>query len=288
MRRTFHFLDIINYKKIRSKCRKTILHAKRLHWERFCSSINIKTNINRVRKVYRAISNSQVQHSSLPITDDRNAPIAHDVDKANLLGHEFAKVSSSANYTSEFLAEKSDTDLAFLRSLSTHSAASNCVDVPFTMSELKRAISSRKSSSPGQDSVCYEMLKNLPRNALERLLFVFNTSWKTGIVPESWRHVVPLLKNGKDPDSAASYRPISLTSHMCKVMEVMVANRLRWFLESKNLLDKSQCGFCQGRSTLDHIIRLHDSVYKSINHKRSVVAVFLDIKKRTIWYGEMA
>ena len=90
--------------------------------------------------------------------------------------------------------------------------------------------------------------------------------------------VVPLLKNGKDPTSPDSYRPISLTSHMSKVMEVMVTSRLRWFLESNNLLDESQSGFRRGRNTLDHIMRLHDTIYKSINHKRSVLAVFLDIK----------
>ena len=166
-------------------------------------------------------------------------------------------------------------------SLPAYSHHEHCMDKPFTLHELGKAIGSRKKSAPGLDSVCYDMLKNLSELALSHLLNMYNLSWSTGNVPKAWRHsaVVPLLKSGKDQTSAKSYRPISLTSHLCKVMEVMVANRLRWFLESKNLLNENQSGFRKGRNTLDHIIRLHDVVQKAINHKRSVIAVFLDIKR---------
>ena len=46
MKRTFHFADIINYRKMRAECRKIILNAKREHWDRFCAEINVGTNIS--------------------------------------------------------------------------------------------------------------------------------------------------------------------------------------------------------------------------------------------------
>ena len=281
MKRTFHFIDVINFKKLRSLCRKTILRAKRDYWEDFCCSIDNRTNINKVWKIFKSIANPSSRQSALNLVDENKVPINNDVDKANVLGHEFASVSRSANYPLDFRVRKFTVDLQISRSLPAYSADVNCMDQPFTLHELQKAIGSRKKSSPGLDSVCYDMLKNLSELALSRLLHMYNLSWSSGYVPKSWRHsaVVPLLKRGKDQTSAKSYRPISLTSHLCKVMEVMVANRLRWFLESKNLFNENQSGFRKGRNTLHHIIRLHDVVHKAINHKRSVIAVFLDIKR---------
>ena len=112
------------------------------------------------------------------------------------------------------------------------------------------------------------MMKKLSHQALTLILDLFNTSWAEGILPTPWKHaiVIPLLKKDKNPESPESYRPISLTSHLGKVMEVMVASRLRWFIESNGLLHPSQSGFRNGKSALDHIIGLHDTVYKALNH----------------------
>ena len=125
------------------------------------------------------------------------------------------------------------------------------------------------------------MLKKLSAKSLQYLLRLFNSSWSEGKVPKTWKHaiVIPILKSGKDPSSASSYRPISLTSHICKVMEVMVVKRLRWYLETRGLLHISQSGFRRERSSVDHILRLHDAVYKSLINQSSVMAVFLDIER---------
>ena len=40
-----------------------------------------------------------------------------------------------------------------------------------------------------------------------------------------------------------------------------------------------QSGFREERSTLDHILRLHDLVYQSLINQKSVLTVFLDIVK---------
>lgn len=96
-----------------------------------------------------------------------------------------------------------------------------------------------------------------------------------------WKHaiILPVLKTGKDPQKAASYRPISLTSTVSKLMERPVADRLMWYLEKHNLLNNSQSGFRRGRSTVDHIIRLQDEINKHINNKSHVLAVFVDFEK---------
>ena len=65
-----------------------------------------------------------------------------------------------------------------------------------------------------------------------------------------------LLKERKDPKITSSYRPISLTACMGKLMEKIVADRLTYVLEDRGLLADSQAGFKQNRCTTDQVLRM--------------------------------
>ena len=69
-------------------------------------------------------------------------------------------------------------------------------------------------------------------------------------------------------------------------MERMAANRLRWWLESNQRLDKFQSGFRQRRSTVDQIMRLADDAHKAINNKHYALTVMLDLEKAfdLVWH----
>jgi len=105
--------------------------------------------------------------------------------------------------------------------------------------------------------------------------------WSEGKMPAAWKHalVLPLRKADKPGHDPLSYRPISLTSCLCKIMEKMVTKRLTWYLESNNLLNISQSGFRKSRSTIDQIIKLQDAIVKHMKNKGFTVAVFLDFEK---------
>ncbi len=71
-----------------------------------------------------------------------------------------------------------------------------------------------------------------------------------------WRFlVIPLPKPGKDHTDRLNYRPIALTSYLCKAMERMVIDCLVWMLESTGIISDYQCGFRKNRSTLDPFVR---------------------------------
>lgn len=91
--------------------------------------------------------------------------------------------------------------------------------------------------------------------------------------------MLPFPKAGKDPHDASSYRPIALTSTLCKVMERLVANRLVWYLEKHSILTNVQTGFRKNRSTLDQIIRLQDVINRSLRNSGHTLCVFLDFEK---------
>ena len=73
---------------------------------------------------------------------------------------------------------------------------------------------------------------------------------------------------GKSLDSPASFRPISLTSCVTKLFERIVLFRLLLFLVSNSMLFPHQAGFRPGRSTLDQILYLSQSISDGFNKPR--------------------
>ena len=160
----------------------------------------------------------------------------------------------------------------------------------FTVKELKSALSSvdgRKAAGP--DKIHPKMLKKLVPSALAYLLDLFNNVWKTSQVPQMWRtaDIRPIPKKGKDLRDVRSFRPISPTSVVGKLMERMVCTRLRHFLESNNLLNPNQAGFRSKRSTEDQLLGLYQTVSDEFQKKpmhRTVLAL-VDYSRAfdTVW-----
>ena len=80
------------------------------------------------------------------------------------------------------------------------------------------------------NAITNEMLTHLGNKATCKLLEIFNHSWETGTLAQTWREatMIPILKKGKDPKQA-SYRPISLISCVGKTMERVVNQRIKWY-----------------------------------------------------------
>lgn len=136
------------------------------------------------------------------------------------------------------------------------------MDDDFNLFELKIAISNSKDTTPGRDRISYSMLKNLPDVAIKIILDVYNQIWNEGTLPKDWKNaiVIPVAKPGKDATKSSSYRPIALTSTLCKVMEKMIVRRLNYFLEKNEILSSAQSGFRRKRSTMDALILFENEV----------------------------
>ena len=119
------------------------------------------------------------------------------------------------------------------------------------------------------------MLKHMPKSSLAIILQLFNKIWIYANFPKDWLHstVVPIFKPGKPINFSSSYRPISLISSLCKIMEKIVIQRLNWYLEPNDLISEFQSGFRSLRRTTDHILRVHDIAYKTVASRPSEMAL---------------
>ena len=86
--------------------------------------------------------------------------------------------------------------------------------------------------------------------------------------------VIPIPKPGKDSTNPANYRPIALTSCICKTMERMVNDRLVWFLEKNQLIATDQSGFRKQIVTLDHLVRF-ETFIREASIEKEHVSVFI-------------
>ena len=149
------------------------------------------------------------------------------------------------------------------------------------MRDLKRSLKKSKNSSPDQDQIHYELLRHSPFETLHILLDIINVTCKSDTFPETWREslIISIPRPGKDHFNPLNYRPIALTSYICKTVERMVNERLVWYLEKNGLLAKQQCGYRANRSTVDHLIRLETLIRDAFIQNQHLVAVFIDLQK---------
>jgi len=94
----------------------------------------------------------------------------------------------------------------------------------------------------------------------------------------SLTNVTPIFKKGsrKHP---ANYRPVSLTSQICKIFEIKVKAKIMNFLETNHLICNSQHGFWSKRSCLTNLLEFMVIVLRHVDEGRPVDVIFLDFQK---------
>ena len=187
-------------------------------------------------KKIKAVSRKPYQ-TGTPILQVSDTVYTDSAEVAEIFARHYARVSSSLSYTQDFQILKNRSESNKLDFYSNNAEPYN---QPFTIAELREALSSTRNSSPGIDRIPYSFLKNLPLYSEQELLDIYNNIWATGTFPDSWRQaiIMPLHKEGKNSSEPQGYCPVSLTCCLSKVLEKMISYRLVWLLESRNLLSK--------------------------------------------------
>ncbi|GBN59776.1 RNA-directed DNA polymerase from mobile element jockey [Araneus ventricosus] len=89
--------------------------------------------------------------------------------------------------------------------------------------------------------------------------------------------IVPIIKPGKVPQDPGSYRPISLSSVLSKIVEAVILNRIENAIEDQ--LIPYQFGFRKNLSTVQQLLRITEFVREGMDEGWDTGSVFLDIAK---------
>ncbi len=174
----------------------------------------------------------------------------------------------------------------FTRDLSTCPQIEPITNITFdvdcvTIREVERAIDKLKlNAAPGPDFIGPRLLKPMRDVVKLPLMIIFNKSLAAAAVPDDWRDaiVTPIYKKGGRADPA-NYRPVSLTSVCCKLLESILKKHLEDHLENNNLLGQDQHGFRRGRSTASNLVYFYNHITKKLDTGGPVDVIFLDISK---------
>ena len=114
----------------------------------------------------------------------------------------------------------------------------------------------KDKKSPGVDGMPPKLLMEIVEQISTPLAKLFNVSLEEGIVPSQWKeaNITPLFKKGFR-NKPENYRPVSLTSVVCKLLETLIRDDIVEFFVKHNLINTSKHGFLKVRSCLTKFLK---------------------------------
>ena len=160
-----------------------------------------------------------------------------------------------------------------------------------TLSEIQdtiRNVNVKKAKGP--DNISNKTIKNIAPSLTPLMYYLVNVCSFHGYHPWAWKKAwaLMILKPHKLRCDPGSYRPISLISCLSKIMESILARRLRDWAEDNGILPPEQNGFRKNRSCNDSLFELTQLAMQTTNrHKQYLGTVFFDIEKAfdKVWHG---
>ena len=136
------------------------------------------------------------------------------------------------------------------------------------------------TKSCGTDECHPRMLKETADILSGPIHQLFTKSLQSGTLPKQWKeaNVTCIFKKG-DKSSPGNYRPVSLTSVLCKSLGKIVREAIMKHLNKNNLLSDCQYGFRQNRGCILQLLKVVAEWSKDIDKTKQVDCIYLDFKK---------
>ena len=189
------------------------------------------------------------------------------ITKADLLNKQFASVFS----------HEAPGDLPDLGHSDTPDVPRITVSVGGVVKLLKDI---NPSKATGPDSIPGKLLKEAASELAPALTLIFQTSINQGRIPNDWKSakIAPVYKKG-DRSQPSNYRPISLTSICCKLIEHIIHSSVITHLENHSILTDFQHGFRKRRSTETQLILTVQDLVSNLNAGEQTDVILLDFSK---------
>ena len=264
---------------------KNILHKKFTSNLENLSSENPKSFWQKISKL-----RGKKNFTNHPIKDGNNV-IFDDEGKAELFRQklqEIYRIPRSPKFDEEHLQ---DTENFVNNHPFLFRPLTNAADFPpdltlFTSDDVKQAVRKLRNTTPGPDGIQNIIWKKLSEKAYSLLAKFFSASFHFGYIPPRWKeaHILMFPKAHKNPGDVNSYRPISLTNTISKLMEKIVVTKFTTLIQ--NSLPPSQAGFRPGIEITDQLLRVFTPIENATEKNFAAVIAALDVRKAfdTMWH----
>ena len=197
---------------------------------------------------------------------DKSSLCFTDKDKADILQDQFCSV----------FTKEPDGDLPEFQQ-----RTDSKVELDLTLEMVKKELESlNPNKSLGPDEIHPTMLKELAEYIAIPLHKIMTKSFREGSLPDEWKvaHVSPIYKKG-NKNLAENYRPVSLTSIACRLMERIMRDQIMKHLMDEKLLSNKQHGFMGKRSIITQLLCYLDKCADSISNNKVVDVIYFDFAK---------
>jgi hypothetical protein len=202
-----------------------------------------------------------------PLKSTTGIIFSDNTNKANILNSQFSSVFNQ-NEDDNF-PDLGDSNIPDMPQITV---------CPAGVEKLLKSLKDHKASGP--DDISPRLLKHLAPHLAPVLTLLYRATLKQGTIPDEWRtaHVVPIFKKG-DKHKAENYRPVSLTSIVCKIMEHIMCSNILKHLDAHDILTDVQHGFRKRRSCETQLILTLNDLAKNIDESGQTDVILLDFAK---------
>ncbi len=128
------------------------------------------------------------------------------------------------------------------------------------------------NKSPGPDKLNPRILKETSAQLSKAFAMLYKQSLSEGTLPVEWKSatITPIFKNKGSKHQATNYRPVSLTSIPCKVLEKIIRKKIMEHMKSNDFFTSFQHGFLDGRSCVTNLLSSLDYWTRILDEKGAI------------------
>ena len=253
-----------NYKHYQRECKKAIRHAE---WKYVNDIIEEGLKSNNNKPFWQYIKSRRQDNVGIAPLKDNSVLHSDSKSKARILIKQFQSVFTPEDGSPLPPMEKK-----------SYNSIDNIIITTEGVTKLLKNINPAKACGP--DAIPNIVLKNCAENLAPALTTIFQLSLNTGLLPEDWTkaNVSCVFKKG-DKHQASNYRPVSLTTVCCKILEHIVCRHLMYHLEQNNILTNLNHGFRAGFSCETQLLTTIHDLLQSYDQGKQVDVAILDFSK---------
>ena len=243
---------------------------------------------SKAKEIQAQVDNRQPQHQYAGFRELRTTlnagrrPIPKLRDSTGQFLHtKAARVDRWQTYFNDLLNVPTTASLDHVAVLNRRPPQDDLANAPTFIETIAAVKRMKKNKAPGPDGLNAELLHLLTLPNLRVFHDHVLRVWTRVMpMPVEWKagYIVPLPKKG-DLTDCGNWRGITLLSVPGKIFARIIAARLYSYAESSQLLPEWQCGFRNGRSTIDMVFALRMILETALHKRLPMYLLFIDLVK---------